>query len=90
MQNIPFRIFQFSKDILFIDLFAFLVVILNGNGLSSAPLPNIRNTTSASTQPLDYDCNMKAQKVGTALGSLLLVETLFCCYVLFSWVRNFR
>ena len=82
-----------------------LVVVLLG-AASSMPTPTTGfngtiNTTvittvtsmsfaASTSQSRVADCSLKAQRVATGLGSIILVETLFCCFVLYRWVKKHR
>lgn len=61
---------------------------IKGNGFFAFfVLVSLSTTTLA--QELE-DCKKKVDSIGGTLGTLLVIETIFCCYVLFCWAKNLR
>ncbi|XP_031561805.1 uncharacterized protein LOC116297671 [Actinia tenebrosa] len=65
-----------------------LLVLMSLSLLISSEETILRNRTSMA-QDLK-ECKKAKKDISGALGSLLVIETIFCCYVLFSWARNSR
>lgn len=81
-------------------LFYILFIILQFGTVVTAKnnTATVRSGTAISTKSMSgttsdsraHDCTLVARNVATGLGSVVLMETLFCCFVLYRWIQKQR